>query len=186
MFKLHKVKQKPNGKIEVNYSIVNSEAGTTDKYIVEPDRAAHPDFFNALKRLDVFLCDSNSLRFHRLLEGMKLEPKKKKLIAEAGDVFAILDKEILATVQASGVVVFGSEDHRGCVVTGKHRTHNTAVALNSPKISENGDTFGFETDLFAAVDALIEETEAYIIRGKSSQMNLFEQKEEGEPVLKTA
>jgi hypothetical protein len=108
-----------------------------------------------LKRLDVFLCDSNNLRFHRLLEGMKMEQRKRNMIAEAGDVFAILDKEILSTVQASGVVVFGSDDHRGCILTGKHRTHNTAVALNSPKISENGDTFGFETDLFAAVDALV-------------------------------
>lgn len=182
MFKLHKVKQEPNGKVKVNYSLINADAGTTDEFEVKPDRMPHPDFFSALKKLDVFLCDSNSLRMHRTLLAAKVAPSKKAKITGAGEeLIELLDKEILATVQASGVVLFGSDDHRACVITGKHNTFNTAVAMNSPKISENGDTFGFETDLFKAIDELIQESHDYVIKHKSSQLNMFSEQPETSP-----
>ena len=52
--------------------------------------------------------------------------------------------------------------------------------MNSPRISVNGDTFGFENALFDLIDEIVEETRKFVIERKSAQLDMFDSVDESE------
>ncbi len=158
-FTLGVVKVTDKGKLYVEYE---TEKGS---YIFDSNQIPHPDMHEALRELRTYLADSNALRSHREL---KFPPK-----SGAEQVLEQLDKLVYDSVQVSGVSLSGDEKHLAAVITGKHNVHGTAVAMNSPRISTNGDTFKFETALFRAIDKVREEARMFIFEDKQFQSEIF-------------
>lgn len=180
-FILKQVKQNDTGKIEMAFNLkfddgsIEANGGTTY------DRPPHPDFFMAMKQMDRFLADANKLRAHRTFDSdQKLEPALRKAWEEAEPILKKLDKIVYTSVISSGIAVKGDNGKRRVIITGKHNVFTTAVAMNSALISENGDSFGFEGEFFAAVDRFAEECRAFIQDKKSSQFAMdFKQGDAG-------
>lgn len=182
MFELKKIKVK-DGKVTAIYKIPDTSNGSATKDLIEleSDRIPHTDLTGALKALEMFLADSNDLRVHRKDLGLKKGDKTK---LEAAEVALLkMDEIIYQSVKVSGVAIKGDDENRSIVITGKHEVHHTAVAMNSPSISLNGESFGWEETLKPIIDNVIEEARLYVIERKSSQLQMDFDKQETEEVV---
>jgi hypothetical protein len=180
-FDLKKVKIASDGKVEVCYNLPNEDPtrASKDEVVLISDRYPHPDLKNAINKLNVFLADANALRVHRNLPHIAPKKMEKWNQKEVQDILEILDTQVYASVIPSGISLSGKDESLAVVITGKHEMHGTAGAMNSPRISVNGDTFGFEAAVFEQVYEIIEETRKYVIERKSAQLELeFSESEE--------
>lgn len=181
-FDLKKIKINPDGKVEISYKSENGEEGRAsyDEIVVISDRWPHPDLREAIKKLNVFLADANGLRPYRNLPHIppgKIEKWNQK---EIQDILEVLDNHVYAGVEASGIALYGKDHDLGVIITGKHQTKTSAVAMNSPKLRVNGDSFGFEASVFDVVDEIVEEARKFVFDKKSAQMQMeFPAGEEG-------
>lgn len=179
-FELKKIKIDPAGKVTVEYSRIvrDKEVVYADDVIVTSPRLAHPDLEAALGALTTCLADANDLRIHR--KDIKIMPKiAKALKDESVQAFLkILDKEVYDSVHVSGVSIQGTLEDGSCIITGKRDILHTGGALNSPKISFNGDSFGFENTVKNRVQVVINEAFAYVYENKSTNPELFAKEEE--------
>lgn len=174
-------KVKIDGKnVELSYHTPDLSIGTAtkDKIDVTSDRTPHPDLTKAIKALEPWLAQSNSLSVHR--QEMKMNAAQKKAWEKCSDILEMIDSNVLNSVEVSGISLSGDEKNRSVVITGNHKTGNTATAMNSPNIKLNGDTWGFEAGLKDAIDEIYLEARAYVLEKKSSQLQMAfdEQKEE--------
>lgn len=159
IFILHKCKVNDKGHLEIEY--------TTDRgaYEFTSKDVPHPDLHNALMALNPFLADANELRSHRLV---KFPPK-----TQAEDILKEMDRLVYESIHVSGLSLSGDEDHLAAVISGKHKVKGTAVAMNTPLIRTNGDSMGFETDLFPLIDKVREEVRLFIFEDKKFQSEIF-------------
>jgi hypothetical protein len=180
-FILKKVKLTSEGKVEVIYHEPDHSMGAATKNVITitSDRTPHPDLTLAIKALTPYLADCNSLRSHRQLEGVKLNKSENTALTAVEEIFAKLDQKVFSAVIPTGIDIKGDEDNTRVIITGKHTTGNTAVALNSPNISLNGDTWGFEQGIADALEVIKEEVRAFVIEKKSAQLQMqFDQEAE--------
>ena len=81
------------------------------------------------------------------------------------DAFGV--KERISTV---GISLSGT----GVVLTGLYRVANDqCVAVNTPRIRTDSDSFGFEDELRDLVQTIEDEVFAYLYEGKQAQLQLF-------------
>ena len=188
-FILKKVKIGSDGKVEVLYHEPDETKGAATKNVilVSSDRVPHPDLTEAIKALTPFLTDCNSLRSHRQWEELKLNKSEKTAMAATEDIMLKLDEKVYKAVEPTGIDIKGDKDHTKVIITGKHHTGNTAVALNSPNISLNGDTWGFEQGIEDALGAIKEEARLFVIEKKSAQLQMqFDKQAKEEKVAEVA
>lgn len=173
-FELKKIKIDADGKVSISYKKDNQVEGAASYDTVElaSDRAPHPDLKTAINRLTPYLADANGLRPYRNLPHVP--PKKLDRWNEPHiqEILNALDSHVYASVVPSGITLSGSDHTLGVIITGKHEVHNTAVAMNSPRIGINADVFGFEAEVFDIVDNIIEEARLFIEERKSAQLEL--------------
>jgi hypothetical protein len=104
---------------------------------------------------------------------------KKAMESKAMEpVLKLWDEEVYNSVTVTGISIQGSIEDGSCVITGNRSILHTGGALNSPKISFNGDSFGFESTLQNRVQVIINEVFAYVFENKSSTPELFGELEE--------
>lgn len=180
-FELKKIKVDSDGKVSISYKTDNQVEGSAsyDTIEMESDRHPHPDLKEAINRLTPYLADANGLRPYRNLPHVP--PKKLDRWNEPHiqEILNALDTHVYASVIPSGITLSGNDHTLGVIITGKHEVHNTAVAMNSPRISINADVFGFEAEVFDIVDTIVEEARLFIEERKSAQLELnFDQHNE--------
>ncbi len=179
-FELKKIKIDSGGKVSVSYKKVvrDGDVVYADDVEMTSPRIAHPDLENAINGLRNLLADANELRVHR--KEIKIMPKIKKALdhPEVQRYFELLDDEVYGSVHVSGVSIQGTIEEGSCVITGKRDILHTGGALNSPKISFNGDSFGFEDTLKNRVQVIIKEAFEYVFKNKSTTPELFGEDEE--------
>lgn len=136
-------------------------------------RVPHPDLEKALKKLVPMLADANKLRVWR--DDIKIMPKLRKVFdnKEGERVLELWDQHLMESIEVIGISLQGDLETGSVVITGKR-----CGALNSPKISFNGDTYGFETELKEACEKIIEEVYQYCFKNKSTTPELFGDQEE--------
>jgi hypothetical protein len=173
-FTLKKIKIGSDGKVNIIYLESDTSQGAAVKDVIErvSDRIPHPDLTMAVKRLTPFLIGSNSLMSHRLIDAIKTSKAEKTQIEKMEPVFLKLDEVVRKSVEVSGLAISGSDDNICIIITGKHYTGNTAVAINSPKLHINGDTWGFESKIEDVIFEIIEEAKAFVIDRKSAQLQM--------------
>ncbi len=172
-FELHKVKVDDAGKVEVTYlrSISDGEVAYVDTHIISSPRICHPDLLNSLNELSWFIAESNELLIKRkTIEALKSAKKGSK---EIESTLNKIDAKTMKSITVTGVSLQGDEENRSIVITGKRKIHHTGGALNSPKITLNGDSFKFEESLREPIDKVVDETYEYLFNLKSSDGNLF-------------
>lgn len=163
-FELKKVKL-DGQKIEV---IKYSDGSGEYEYYPDKNKLCHPDLVEAIEVLVPYLVDSNDLRVHR--KEVKMAPAVKEAATKMEGAFKLMDELINESVTVTGISISGDENNRGVVITGKRKVHHTGVAMNSPQIKMNGDSFGFESTVDDLVEDIITEVRAYVIDGKSAQL----------------
>ncbi len=173
-FELNKLKIDSSGKVEISYKrmVTDGSATYADTIEVSSPRVPHPDMNEALDALKHALAESNSLFVHR--NDKVLSPSLRKNL-EGKIMERVLnawDGVVLDSVEVSGVSIQGDLESGSCVITGKHNTHGTATAMNSPKISFKGDSFKIETEVRDQVKKIHEEAYCYIFENKAAQQEI--------------
>ena len=178
-FELSTLKVDKEGRVNFAWRdiIKEGDAIYADKKVLESPRICHPDLKDALENLQDTLAEANGLYSHRRLQTMEpalrefMEDKKGQRILKK------LDDIVCDSVKVSGISMGGDLETGWCVITGKHEVHNTAVAMNSPKISFGGEAFGFEDSLKSLVEILIDEAFEYVFNAKGAQQTIPFQEE---------
>lgn len=173
-FQLKSIKIASDGKVEISFITSNGEEGRAsyDELVMISDRYPHPDLKEAIRKLNIPLADANGLRPYRELPHIAPGKLEKWDAKEVQSILETLDTQVYASVIPSGISLSGKDHSLAVVITGKHEVHGTAVAMNSPRIHVNGDTFGFESSVFEIVDEIIEEARKFVIERKSAQGEL--------------
>ena len=180
-FTLKKFKVDKRGRMEAKFeqSTKDGDVSYADVHEVKSPRIIHPDLENLLNGLKMTMAVANDLLPHRNLP--KISPAAQKHVDKLSKMFHEMDEEILAGITVTGVAIQGDndeDDKRSVVLTGKrdikgkNRERYTSVAMNSPKISLNGDIFGFEAELTDDVDKLIDEVYLYFSDRKGAQTEM--------------
>ncbi len=185
-FDLKKIKHL-NGKVEVIFrqNVDLNGVNLKEDHAVEYDRIPHPDLTKAMKGLATYLADANNLCVHRDVAIGASNLKKWDAVEK---ILKDIDKQVYDSINVTGISVKGDSDNLAVNITGTHKTVAQAMAMNTPSISLNGDTFGFEDGLKKAVEVLMEEARLYVVEHKSAQLQMFG-KDEGkveEKAKKTA
>lgn len=177
-FNLKSFKQDPNsGKWVASFEFEDAKGKKVFVKEMTFDRIPSSDLVQAMKPLGKLLGKANDLFVHRKDLKLKAADKKKVEAAEIG--LSKMDELVLQSVKVSGISLKGTGDSKGVVIIGKREVHHTAVAMNSPFIHFNGDSFGFEAEVKEAVEAFAEEARLYIVEYKYNDgtLDLEEKKE---------
>lgn len=171
-FSLSKVKLLKNGGIDVHYEvteIVGNES-YTNKYHVLSAKDIHPDLLKLFKDLCPIMGRVfNITSFKTMIATPDFKAtKSQKEIAEA---FA---DECLGNIEVRGVSLSGQDDNVGVILTGLFTvSNNQKTAINTPRMTYNVETFGFEEELENIVCDIENEVYEFLFEGKKAQMELF-------------
>lgn len=152
-FSLQKVKILPGGGLCADYKIteVVNEDTRTAEYQVTFAETVHPDLNVAFDAL-------------------------RKIVA---DVFGYNDDQ-KEKIEVRGISWSGLGENIGVVITGTYECLNgQKVAINTPRIKIEGESFGNEEELARLLDAATAEVYQYLFNGKQSQLSLFGGEPEG-------
>jgi hypothetical protein len=185
-FTLSKVKRFPNGGLEAHF-ITEERDGSEiyqDTHIKKCTKVQHKDLDAALDRLRPHM--SRVMGDHwikAVMTSTELKEGEKKAFDQLQKIIDSGLKTQEDKIEITGISISGKEEKRNVIITAKRYMDNKKViAINSPLIALNGTVFGFEVDLQQDIDEIIEETEAYLFKGKKAQLDLFD-KQEGESKL---
>ena len=178
-FDLKKIKHL-NGKVEAIFNETTEHNGVKlkEEHTVTYDRIPHPDLTAAMKGLSTYLADANNLCVHR---DIAIGASNKKKWEGVEKILKDIDKQVYDSMTVSGIAIKGDSENMSVTITGTHKTVTQAMAMNTPSMSLNGDTYGFEDGLKKAVEVLLIEAKAYIVDGKSAQLQMFDKNEGKEP-----
>ncbi|MGL4598534.1 MAG: hypothetical protein ACRCYO_13535 [Bacteroidia bacterium] len=167
---MKKIKFLPSGEIGVVYFMTNPDTGKRRKIDMEFDLMPHVDLCEAVKALAPFMAEAMDLFAHR--PKFKLNPERKARWEAVEDILKTLDGEVIASVIPKGIIIKGEGDSMNVKIVGNYKTKTQEVAMNTPKIFKDSDSFGFEDKLFMLIDRVIAEAKEYAINEKSSQLKL--------------
>lgn len=171
-FTLSKVKTLKDGGLDVHYEVTETIGyeSYTNKYHVESAKDIHPDLRDCFGRLRPIMGRIfNITSFLSMVETSDFKATKKQ--SELSRDFA---DEMLKNIEVRGVSFFGQDDNVGVVLTGLFTvSNNQKMAINSPRLKFNTETFGFEEELEAIVADIENEVYAFLFKGKKAQLELF-------------
>lgn len=171
-FTLSKVKTLKDGGLDVHYEVTETigNESYTNKYHVESAKDIHPDLRDCFDRLRPIMGRIfNITSFLSMVETSDFKATKKQ--SELSRDFA---DEMLKNIEVRGVSFSGQDDNVGVVLTGLFTvSNNQKMAINSPRLKFNTETFGFEEELEAIVADIENEVYAFLFKGKKAQLELF-------------
>lgn len=146
---------------QVDLQLLDRQSGWT--WTGTCNRVCHQDLPDALQELKKVMAKSNEL----------LIDSKEKVAQQH-------NQRILDSITITGVSWKGDDENRAIVITGKRTVLHTGVAMNSPRISLNGDSFGFEGEALKPLAGIITEVQEYLFNMKGSLLEGSEEESEEE------
>jgi hypothetical protein len=171
-FALSKVKTLKDGGLDVHYEVTETigNESYTNKYHVESAKDIHPDLQECFDRLRPIMGRIfNITSFLSMVEtdDFKANKNQKEVARNFAD-------EMLKNIEVRGVSYSGQDDNVGVVLTGLFTvSNNQKMAISSPRLKFNTETFGFEEELEAIVADIENEVYAFLFKGKKAQLELF-------------
>jgi hypothetical protein len=134
-----------------------------------------PDLTNAFQAFKQYLGKCVGISY---LAGLKdipgLTDAAKKHIKALEKTIKEHESNQLNKIEVTGITIAGDEDSTAIVISGKMlQANNSKVAINSPRIPLENNTFGFESKLESLIETLRDETYLYLFEGKAAQLELF-------------
>jgi hypothetical protein len=155
-FFLTKIKRTKGGLLNLVFDIEESEGADiyVDKFSQDSTKTPHPDLYVPLFEM------------------------KNHLAASWG----VKDEVLISKISINGISISGAGDKKGVIIMGSIEAANGAkCAMNSPKISIEGNSFGFEEELEICINKLTQEVYLFLFEGKKAQLTLqFDEVEESE------
>lgn len=181
-FALSKVKLLKDGGLDVHYEVteVVGNESYTNKYHVLSAKDIHPD----LRKLFKALCPImgrvfNITSFETMIATPDFKATKKQT-----EIAAAFAEECLGNIEVRGVSLSGQDDNVGVVLTGLFTvSNNQKIAINTPRMKYNVETFGFEEELEYIVCDIENEVYEFLFEGKKAQMDLFGADGEPNPLV---
>ncbi len=174
-FELTKIKVDKEGRVECFWrkQVTDGDAAYYDKCSLDSPRLCSPDLREILSNLREILAHTNQLYIHKKIETFEPSLRAKIEDKDGQRIMKKLDEAVLESMQVSGVSMGGDLETGWCVITGTHKAWNTAMAMNSPKISLSADTFMIENQLKSILVDLSDEAYAYAYEDKGAEKTLF-------------
>lgn len=169
-FTLEKVKITSKGNVEATWSF------DKDTLSLGTEKVPHPDLRQSIEPLNAILGKIFKMTF---IQDVVARDEFKATSSQKNHAKKAVET-LLENVEATGISLSGSEEKRGVIITGKFnpREDGPAVAINSPRIILDGDTWGFEEELEQSVIAIEDEVYELIYRDKQAQLSVFPPDEE--------
>lgn len=138
---------------------------------VKADYLPHPDLIATRDTLRDYLIKSYNLHlgFETALKYATKGEQKKKVEEQMESLYS--------TVEVTGISIGGSDQLRGCVISGKILSFNKSKqAMNSPRITFSSEKIGFEAEVEGCCELIEREVYKYLFDGKKAQQDLFDEK----------
>lgn len=181
-FALSKVKTLKDGGLDVHYEVTETigNESYTNKYHVESAKDIHPDLRDCFDRLRPIMGRIfNITSFLSMVETSGFKATKNQI-----ELSRALADEMLKNIEVRGMSFSGQDDNVGVVLTGLFTiSNNQKIAINSPRLKFNTETFGFEEELEEIAAYIETEVYAFLFKGKKAQLELFGADGESAPGL---
>lgn len=129
----------------------------------------HEDLVNSIGLLREYLM--RSMRYFEFYELAKNQAGTSKEKEKVVDMFLDLTQDVTVT----GISLSGTGDFASLVITGKIKNQmNGQSAINSPKITLNGDFLGYEDVVANLANTIGSECYAFIYQNKKAAKDLFD------------
>lgn len=172
-FNLVKVKTCKDGGLDVHYEITETVGNEsyTNRYHVASAKDIHPDLKKLFGKIAPLMGNIFGLDFFlEMFRDAAFAKATKKQI----DVANSYAESMRNNISVTGISFSGDGDNLGCVITAVYECKNgQKVALNSPRIKFNSESFGIESDLDEIAHGIIHETYLFLFKGKKAEMELF-------------
>lgn len=179
-FELQKIKILKGGSgVSINFNVKRDDAGSsvTDRYNKETTTFPHPDLLNvveSLKDLLVRAVGKETIRSERIIAGFKSNFKKEESYQELENAIDEHYKGEMTKITVTGVAISGYESNKGAIITGTYLCKNgSKIAINSPRIRFEGESFGFEQSVMEICQVIEEESYLYTFEGKQAQQEIL-------------
>ena len=170
-FNLKRVELLKNGGLAVEYSMQEQLGGDTylKEFAVKDPRDPHPDLMACFSKCESIL--ALTWGFHDLMslinsDGFKATPEQKKQAEKAHSLQ-------VQSIDAKSISLSGKDKMRGAIISGAKTTESGNVAINSPRVVFDRNSFGIEEDLEEIIDTLQSEVFDYLYKGKGAQLQIF-------------
>lgn len=173
-FSISKVKLKKDGVIDLHYEVTETvgQESYTNKYHLESAKDVHPDMRELFKNLKPIVSRIFKLTsFQSVVSAPDFKATAKQ--KEAADSYA---DEVTNGVHVTGLSYGGTGDNVKVVLTALYTVaNNQKVAINTPAIRVEGESWGFEEQLQEIVAAVEKEVYQFLYEGKKAQLEIFGQ-----------
>lgn len=185
-FELQKIKILKGGSgVDLDFNIRRENSGVTvtDRYKKETATFPHPDLLQAIESLKDFLIRAvgkETIHTEKLIAGFKDKFKKEAEFAELEAAIEDHIKGEKTKITVTGISLSGYDSNKGVIITGTYLCKNgSKIAINSPRIRFEGESFGFEGALFDICNVIQTEAYLYTFKDKQAQQQIvFEQDNE--------
>jgi hypothetical protein len=179
-FTLSKAKLASGGGLDVHYE-VSEQDGNANYLNKHHDECAQDvqkelrELFQELRPIVGRIFNITSFKTLMETDEFKATEGQKAL----GDDFA---QECLNKIEVRGISLSGKDDKVGVVITSVYEVANgQKVAINTPRIRFDSETWGFEEELENIVYEIENEVYEFLFMGKKAELSLFgEDQGEGE------
>lgn len=179
-FELQKIKILKGGSgVDIEFNVRREDAGNTvtDRYSKETVTYPHPDLLTAIENLKDLLIKAVG---KETIHSERLILTHKGLFKKASD-YEELEKAIeehirgeKTKITVTGISISGYDSNKGAIITGTYLCKNGAkIAVNSPRIRFEGESFGFEGILSDQCQIIQREAYLYTFQDKQAQQQIL-------------
>ena len=171
-FTLSKAKLASGGGLDVHYEVVEQDGNKNylNKHHDECAQDVHPKlskFFKELRPIVGRIFNITSFKTLMETEEFNASDEQKML----GEEFA---QECLCKIEVRGISLSGKDDKVGVVITSVYEVANgQKVAINTPRLRLDSETWGFEEELENIVSKIENEVYEFLFMGKKAELSLF-------------
>lgn len=173
-FSISKVKLKKDGVVDLHYEVTETvgQETYTNKYHLESAKDVHPDMRQLFKSLNTIVARIFKFTsFQSVVSAPDFKATAKQ--REAADTYA---DEVTKGVHVSGLSYSGTGDNVKVVLTALYTVaNNQKVAINTPAIRIEGESWGFEEELADIASQIEGEVYQFLFHGKKAQLEIFGQ-----------
>lgn len=184
-FELQKIKVLKGGSgVDIEFNVLREDAGATvtDRYTKETVTFPHPDLLIAIESLKDYLIRAvgkETIHSEKLIAGFKGKFKKEAEFAELEKAIEDHIKGEKTKITVTGIAISGYDSNKGVIITGTYLCKNgSKIAINSPRIRFEGESFGFEGKLQDLCLIIQAEAYLYTFKDKQAQQQIVFESEE--------
>lgn len=171
-FTLSKAKLASGGGLDVHYEVLEKDGNENylNKHHDECAQDVHPELSELFKELRPIVGRIFNITSFKTLMGTEefgASDEQKML----GEEFA---HECLDKIEVRGISLSGKDDKVGVVITSVYEVANgQKVAINTPRLRLDSETWGFEEELENIVYGIENEVYEFLFMGKKAELSLF-------------